>query len=74
VRHFGFLANRCRARRLSEIRVALEAPPPHAAEAKQETAPFDGYPCPKCHKGHLRMTARLAPQRRNPGGPTRSPP
>jgi hypothetical protein len=27
VRHFGFLANRCRARRLAEIRTAL-APPP----------------------------------------------
>ena len=74
VRHFGFLANRCRARRLSEIRVALEAPPPQAPTAKAETAPFDGYPCPKCHKGRLLVTARLAPQRRNPGGPTRSPP
>ncbi|HSQ08875.1 MAG TPA: IS91 family transposase [Chromatiaceae bacterium] len=74
VRHFGFLANRCRARRLSEIRVALEAPPPQAPAAKAETAPFDGYPCPKCHKGRLQVTARLAPQRSNPGGPTRSPP
>jgi hypothetical protein len=74
VRHFGFLANRCRARRLGEIRVALEAPPPQAPPAKAETTPFDGYPCPKCHKGRLQVTARLAPQRRNPGGPTRSPP
>ena len=65
VRHFGFLANRCRARRLAEIRAALEAPPPQAAEAKAETAPFDGYPCPKCHNGRLQVTARLAPQRRD---------
>ncbi len=28
VRHFGFLANRCRARRLAEIRTALAAAPP----------------------------------------------
>lgn len=74
VRHFGFLANRCRARRLGEIRVALEAPSPQAPPVKAETAPFDGYPCPKRHKGRLQVIARLAPQRRNPGGPTRSPP
>ncbi len=74
VRHFGFLANRCRARRLGEIRVALEAPSPQTPAAKAETAPCAGYPCPKCHQGRLQVTARLAPQRRNPGRPTRSPP
>ncbi len=74
VRHFGFLANRCRARRLREIRVAPEAPTPPTPAAKAETAPCAGYPCPKCHQGRLQVTARLAPQRRNPGGPTRSPP
>jgi hypothetical protein len=74
VRHFGFLANRCRARRLSEIRAALDAPPPPAAEPKEETVPFDGYPCPKCHKGRMQVTAHLAPQHRDPGGLTRSPP
>jgi hypothetical protein len=74
VRHFGFLANRCRARRLSEIRTGLEAPPPQAAEAKEETVPFDGYPCPKCRKGRMQVTAHLAPQRRNGGGLTHSPP
>jgi hypothetical protein len=74
VRHFGFLANRCRARRLSEIRAALDAPPPSATEAKEETVPFDGYPCPKCRKRRMQVIAHLAPQRRDPGGPTRSPP
>lgn len=74
VRHFGFLANRCRARRLGEIRVALEAPSPPAPPAMAETAPYAGYPCPMCHPGRLQVTARLAPQRRHPGGPTRSPP
>jgi len=74
VRHFGFLANRCRARRLSEIRAALDALPPQAAAAKEDTAPFDGYPCPKCRKGRMQVTAHLAPQRRDPGGSTRSPP
>jgi hypothetical protein len=74
VRHFGFLANRCRARRLSEIRDALAAPPPAPAAEAAAPAPFNGYPCPKCRQGHLRVIATLAPQRRDPGGPTQSPP
>jgi hypothetical protein len=74
VRHFGFLANRCRARRLGEIRTALAAPPPEPATAPETPAPFSGYPCPKCRQGHLRVAATLAPQRRDPGGSTRSPP
>lgn len=60
VRHFGFLANRCRAQRLPAIRTALAAPPP-AVEPSASTAPIDGYPCPKCRTGRLRVTAHLAP-------------
>ena len=47
VRHSGFLANRCRAQRLPEIRAALAAPAPHseAGEPQQRPRPFDGYPC-----------------------------
>ena len=67
VRHFGFLANRCRARRLSEIRTALAAPAPTAEEPSESAAPFDGYPCPKCRKGRLHVTARVLPQRRGEG-------
>ena len=55
VRHFGFLANRCRARRLAEIRTALEAPAPEVATAPERAAPFDGYPCPACRTGRLRV-------------------
>ena len=61
VRHFGFLANRCRARRLGEIRDALAAPAPEPATEQEAAAPFNGYPCPKCRQGHLRVTATLAP-------------
>ena len=68
VRHFGFLANRCRARRLGQIRAALEAPPPEATETPKEAAPFDGYPCPQCRQGRLQVTGRLAPQRHPPRG------
>lgn len=67
VRHFGFLANRCRTRCLALIRTALAAPAPEPAPATQATAPFDGYPCPTCRTGRLHVTMHLAPQRRGQG-------
>ena len=64
IRHFGWLANRCRARRLAEVRAAIDAPPREdSAEDREEPAPFDGYPCPFCGQGRLRITTVLAPQR-----------
>jgi hypothetical protein len=56
------------------LRATLEAPPPQAAGTKEQHRPFDGYPCPKCRKGRMQVIARLAPQRRDPGVSTRSPP
>jgi hypothetical protein len=67
VRHFGFLANRCRARCLALIRTALAAPAPEPAAAPAATTPGDGYPCPKCRTGRLQVTAHLAPLRRGQG-------
>jgi hypothetical protein len=64
VRHFGFLANRCRTRCLALIRTALAAPAPEPAEASAVTAPFDGYPCPTRRTGRLHVTWHLAPRRR----------
>ena len=63
--HFGFLANRCRAERIEEIRAAIDVAqqPPEATADAGHPAPFDGYPCPLCRKGHLRITAHLAPKR-----------
>lgn len=69
VRHFGFLANRCRAQRLAAIRTALAAPALEIAETPAETGPFDGYPCPNCHKGRLHVTRRFAPKPRERGDP-----
>lgn len=73
VRHFGFLANRCRAQRLAQIREALEAPPPAPAAA---AAPADPWLCPRCAKGHLRAVAEiptprpwLRPPQRKPAAP-----
>lgn len=69
VRHFGFLANRCRVRCLALIRTALAAPPPEPAAEPAPNAPFDGYPCPQCRTGRLHVTAHLAPRRRGHGVP-----
>lgn len=69
VRHFGFLANRCRARRLAQIRTALAAPPPAAPAQSETTAPFDGYPCPISRTGRLQVRAHLLqrPRSQAPG-------
>ena len=70
VRHFGFLANRCRARRLAEIRAALAAPAPPTPETEapaESTTTVDGYPCPRCRRGRLRVRGVLAPQRGDGG-------
>lgn len=71
IRHFGFLANCCRARKLPLIRsaIAVEAQAARAdaeAAATTETAPA-GYPCPKCRGGRLRVIAELRPLRRESG-------
>ena len=64
IRHFGFLANRCRTRRLAEIRAAIVAPAPENTSTDPEKpAPFDGYPCPFCRQGHLRIVVMLPPKR-----------
>ena len=70
VRHFGFLANRCRAERLKAIRLAIKqhaADESPAAEEAAEESRFDGYPCPKCRVGWLRIIGELAPQRLDGG-------
>ena len=57
VRHFGFLANRCRRRKLACIREAIAeadaAPPGGGCEAPD-------YPCPHCGQGRLRTIGQLA--------------
>lgn len=66
IRHYGFLANRCRAQKLARIRVVLE----QASESQLPPAveippvsPVDGYPCPKCHQGTVRVIYPLPPLR-----------
>ena len=63
VRHYGFLANACRVRRLAQIRTALAAPAPtpdpDADAERPDVAPI----CPSCHHGHLHPSALIAPRR-----------
>jgi hypothetical protein len=69
IRHFGFLANRCRSQCLAQIRRAIEVDAAESAdvEGTDEPTAFDGYPCPICHRGRLYIIARIAPQRRDGG-------
>jgi len=69
IRHFGFLANRCRTQRIEEIRAAVDVAqqPPELTATSEHQAPFDGYPCPLCQRGRLRITAHLVPKRFNGG-------
>jgi len=70
IRHYGLLANRNKGALLARARAALNAP----ALATESTAPesvaafwqrivgIDIARCPHCHRGTLRVVARLAPQ------------
>ncbi|MEE4379448.1 MAG: IS91 family transposase, partial [Candidatus Competibacteraceae bacterium] len=65
IRHYGFLANRCRRRKLALIRSALAGV--QATPSKEETngaaERFTGYPCTQCGQGMLRITAEVPPRR-----------
>jgi len=64
IRHFGFLANRTRERKLAQIRRVLEpADTTVAAGADTRTDATTGLPCPQCRRGRLHVTAQLPPCR-----------
>ncbi len=67
IRHYGFLANCCRRDKLKRIRAVLELDNesldehPHEEDrAPTSPAAFEGYPCPKCKTGMLRVIGELA--------------
>ncbi|WP_205599114.1 transposase, partial [Halomonas faecis] len=63
VRHYGFLANRCRRRRLAQIRQALAV---IDATVDADTAASDStptYTCPHCRQPTLRVIGTLSPRR-----------
>jgi hypothetical protein len=64
IRHFGFLANRCRGTRLAQIREAIAGQEKAAAPtaAAHSTAPTEEWPCPRCRRGHMRVIAEIPPR------------
>ncbi len=71
IRHFGFLANRCRAKRLAQIRAAIAEERQQATTSAptelRATPPFDGFPCTRCRPGWMVIIGHLSP-RRDSGG------
>ena len=70
IRHFGFLANRCRQTKLVQIRARLEAAeminePTQAKRDSQhsETGELTLSPCPRCKSGRLIVLYEIAPRR-----------
>ncbi len=66
IRHYGFLANRCRKAKLAQIRTAIAhmVQPASSDETDGEASrAFAGYPCPECRVGRLLVIGLLAPQR-----------
>lgn len=63
VRHYGFLAKRCRREKLARIRAALAAPAPVACEPGPQGAAAIPNVCPRCRRPAMRVTGALAPRR-----------
>jgi len=66
IRHYGFLANRCRQRKLAQIRQLLgqrSNDEPEGADDASAAPPQSAWPCPRCHQGPLRVRMSLTPIR-----------
>ena len=72
VRHFGFLANRCRAMRLKQIRHALNVAEEQPSEIKGLCECRDPlYLCTQCRLGHMHLIGEILPKRMITGPPYR---
>lgn len=63
VRHYGFLANRCRKEKLAKIRQLLGQRVDEAATEEPVQAPQNDWPSPKCHQGRMCVRMALPPIR-----------
>ncbi len=65
IRHFGFLANRCRKEKLAKIRQWLgQVAEKETADASESSeTKHNDWPCPKCHRGQMRVRMALSPIR-----------
>lgn len=79
IRHYGFLANRCRQRKLAQIRQCLEETD---AQKQATSEPAETKPalmattekpqtCPKCKAESWRVVAEIMPRRIDYGGSMR---
>ena len=64
IRHFGFLANRCRQVKLAKIHRALATVRgnPTGNEITHDTGNHD-YPCKQCRRGRLVLAGKILPVR-----------
>ena len=63
IRHYGFLANRCRKDKLVKIRQWLGQIADHETSDESLQAKNNDWPCPKCHRGQMRVRLALSPIR-----------
>ncbi|HHJ40398.1 MAG: hypothetical protein AXA67_10175 [Methylothermaceae bacteria B42] len=70
IRHFGFLANRCRKTKLARIRACLasketsDEPGQLELDSRQSEMGHSQAPiCPHCKAGHLIAVTEIAPRR-----------
>jgi hypothetical protein len=63
IRHYGFLANRCRQAKLTKIRQLLGQVADETVTDESVSAKENGWPCPKCHRGQMRVLYELSPIR-----------
>jgi len=62
--HYGFLANRCRRTKLTQIRTALaqgDHQTVHTETDDKTAGTCDGYPSPRCRIGSVRIIGFRAP-------------
>lgn len=53
IRHFGYLANRCRRKKLSQIKTQCHCEHPRKVKENKEVSLH--WPCPRCHTGELTL-------------------
>lgn len=63
IRHYGFLANRCRKEKLAKIRQVLGQAAVNEESDEAAPATKNDWSCPKCHRGQLRVRRILSPIR-----------
>jgi len=61
IRHFGLLANRCRAKRLEQARQAIAGAKTQEQEPTGTLCREPGWPCPKCKTGLLWVIEYIKP-------------